>query len=233
MFSAIAVPQEAAQRHRMVLVSLVGEAAMVAVIVVYPLIFPQDLPPPLDSTLVSAPVFSITESQEPIGQSETPRASLGLGHALVVRRHGFSFVRPTVGIESNESASAPGMGDVLLPGSHDGFLVGTISSNLMMPHPALEPHPRRSVLMEGNLIRKVEPEYPALAKQMRLEGTVVLKAVISPSGTVEKLEVQHGHPVLARAAIEAVRQWRYRPYLLNREPIEVETEITVKFLLSR
>jgi protein TonB len=78
----------------------------------------------------------------------------------------------------------------------------------------------------------VQPNYPALARQAHVQGTVELRAIISKAGTIENLVVVHGHPMLAPAAIDAVRQWRYRPYLLNNEPIEVETEITVNFVLS-
>jgi periplasmic protein TonB len=85
---------------------------------------------------------------------------------------------------------------------------------------------------EGNLIYRVQPSYPALARQVRVQGAVELRAIISKAGTIENLVVVRGHPMLSAAAIEAVRQWRYRPYLLNNEPIEVETEITVNFVLS-
>ena len=85
---------------------------------------------------------------------------------------------------------------------------------------------------EGNIIYRVQPNYPPIARQARVQGTVELRAIISKSGTIENLGVGHGHPLLSAAAIEAVRQWRYRPYLLNNGPIEVETEITVNFVLS-
>ena len=94
-------------------------------------------------------------------------------------------------------------------------------------------HPLRlSHISEGNLIRKVQPTYPALARSARIQGTVVLQAIISKQGTIENLTVVTGHPMLAPAAIEAVRQWRYRPYILNSEPVEVETQITVNFSLA-
>jgi protein TonB len=85
---------------------------------------------------------------------------------------------------------------------------------------------------EGNVIFRVQPNYPALARQARIQGAVELRAIISRSGTIENLIVISGHPMLVRSAIDAVRQWRYRPYLLNNEPIEVETEITVNFTIS-
>jgi protein TonB len=89
-----------------------------------------------------------------------------------------------------------------------------------------------SHLSEANLLHRVQPTYPALARQARIQGAVELRAIISKTGTIENLVVVRGHPMLATAAVEAVRQWRYRPYLLNGEPIEVETGITVNFLLS-
>ncbi len=67
---------------------------------------------------------------------------------------------------------------------------------------------------------------------MRVQGQVVLRAMISREGTIENLQVLSGHPMLVRAAVDAVRQWRYRPYLLNGEPVEVETEVRVNFILS-
>ena len=82
------------------------------------------------------------------------------------------------------------------------------------------------------MIYRVQPVYPLLARQARIQGAVELRAIISKSGTIENLAVVRGYPMLVPAAINAVRQWRYRPYLLNGEPIEVETEITVNFVLS-
>jgi protein TonB len=78
----------------------------------------------------------------------------------------------------------------------------------------------------------VQPVYPPLARNARIQGPVVLAAVISKAGTIENLRVLSGHPMLVAAAIDAVSQWRYRPYILNSEPIEVETQITVNFMLS-
>jgi protein TonB len=86
--------------------------------------------------------------------------------------------------------------------------------------------------MEGNLIRRVQPEYPALAVHARVQGTVVLRAVIDREGIIQNLQVISGPPLLVQAAINAVRQWRYRPYYLNDQPVEVETQVTVNFSLS-
>jgi periplasmic protein TonB len=87
-------------------------------------------------------------------------------------------------------------------------------------------------MMEGNLIYKPQPVYPPMARAARIQGAVVLRAIISKNGTIENLEALSGHPLLLPAAIEAVKQWRYRPYVLNGEPVEVETRVTVNFILS-
>jgi protein TonB len=87
-------------------------------------------------------------------------------------------------------------------------------------------------MLEGMLIRKVQPVYPPLAKTAHVQGSVVVYALISKAGTMEKVHAISGHPMLVPAAIDAVSQWRYRPYILNSEPIEVETQITVNFYLA-
>lgn len=85
---------------------------------------------------------------------------------------------------------------------------------------------------QGLLINKVDPVYPPLAKQARIQGSVILQVVISKSGDVENVQLFSGHPLLAPAAIDAVKQWRYKPYLLNGEPVEVETRVRVNFTLA-
>ena len=100
------------------------------------------------------------------------------------------------------------------------------------PRPAALKPLRISHWAEGNLVYRVQPLYPEIARQARIQGAVVLRAVVSKNGTIENLTTESGHPALAAAAINAVKQWRYRPYLLNNEPIEVETEITVNFVLG-
>ena len=87
--------------------------------------------------------------------------------------------------------------------------------------------------MEGNLIHKVEPRYPVIAKQVGIQGTVVIKALISRNGTIAHAAAESGQPLLVGAALAAVREWKYKPYYLNGEPVEVETEITVNFVLNR
>jgi len=85
---------------------------------------------------------------------------------------------------------------------------------------------------EANLIHDVTPQYPPEAGRARLEGTVVLMAVIGSDGSVRDVRVESGLPILAQAAIDAVKQWRYKPYLVDGEPVEVDSRITINFTLS-
>ena len=87
-------------------------------------------------------------------------------------------------------------------------------------------------MLQGMLIRRIEPIYPPMARAARIQGAVLLAAVISKDGTISDLRTISGHPMLVPAAINAVSQWRYRPYILNGEAIEVETRITVNFILG-
>jgi protein TonB len=141
-------------------------------------------------------------------------------------------VPPPPAVDAEAFGVNHGLGNTQSTGTVIDSIIG---SNLGGPPPspptvtrALRP----SHMMEGNLIRRVQPEYPSLARQARIQGQVVLQAVISKQGAIENLRVLSGHPMLVRAAIEAVQQWRYRPYVLNGEPVEVETRVTVNFVLS-
>jgi len=86
--------------------------------------------------------------------------------------------------------------------------------------------------MERLIIKKVQPDYPPDAIEQHIQGVVVLKVNIDKQGNVYKVELISGHPLLAPAAIAAVRQWKYKPYLLNGTPVEVETQAQVNFTLS-
>jgi protein TonB len=104
---------------------------------------------------------------------------------------------------------------------------------VVMPgHGTSSKPPRVSHWAEGNLLHRVQPVYPDIARVARIQGTVRLRAIVGKTGRIENLNLLNGHPMLVKAALDAVKQWRYRPYLLNGEPIEVETEITVNFILG-
>jgi len=125
-----------------------------------------------------------------------------------------------------------GTGERLANSSQVGQLVSRFSS-AALPPPAPVVHTLRlSHMSEGSLIHRVQPEYPPIARAAGIQGMVVLQAVIGRDGSIEKLQVVSGHPVLAPAAVKAVQQWRYRPYVLNGEPVEVETQVTVNFALA-
>lgn len=91
---------------------------------------------------------------------------------------------------------------------------------------------RGGEVQHANLVRQVKPCYPQMAVVMRVHGAVILEAIIDREGRVEGLRVLSGHPLLVKAACEAVQQWRYRPTLLNGQPVEVLTQVTVNFSLG-
>lgn len=140
----------------------------------------------------------------------------------------------------DSAASAPSApactGCVEGPGTRDGVLDILASGDhpVMPATPAPPPSHvfRTSSMLQGSLIHSVQPLYPPIARSARIQGSVVLAAVIGKDGAITGLRVLSGHPLLVKAAVEAVSQWRYRPYVLNSEAIEVDTQITVNFTLA-
>ncbi len=127
-----------------------------------------------------------------------------------------------------------------IPGGQLGGVIGGIissTSSLAAVPKLVAAVPQRIRISQGVtkglLIHRVEPAYPLLAKSARVQGDVVLTAVIDVNGDIQNLQLISGHPMLVPSAIAAVRQWRYKPYLLNGQPVEVETQITVIFALSQ
>jgi periplasmic protein TonB len=138
---------------------------------------------------------------------------------------------PLAPISGNDLGVIGSTGD---PRAH-GILgsIGNAPVNVAPPPPPPPNRlPRPSSMMQGYLVHRVEPIYPPLARAARIQGQVRLQAIISRAGRIENLQVLSGHPMLVQAAIDAVRQWRYRPYILNGDPVEVETQVTVNFVLS-
>jgi protein TonB len=122
-----------------------------------------------------------------------------------------------------------------VPGGSMGGVIGSVLSSTPMAVPKIATPQRVRVssgVQSGLLVRKVTPNYPPLARQARIQGVVVLQAQISKEGNIINLQLISGHPMLAPAAIEAVKQWKYKPYLLNGEPVEVETQVQVNFSLA-
>ncbi len=127
-----------------------------------------------------------------------------------------------------------------IPGGQIGGVLGGILSSapkvVAVPKLVTPTAPKRirvsQGVTEGRLIVRIEPKYPVIALTARVQGRVVLNAVISKTGEIENLVLVSGHPMLVQAAIAAVKQWRYRPYLLNGEPVEVETTVNVNFEIN-
>ena len=215
------------------LVSFAAQAVAVAVLLVLPLFYTQALP---RLALLGSVIAPPPPAPGAVRAARDQVASSLDEHAL---RLPTPIPRPfQFHGDSDGSASGPpgGPGVVGMVGDDPGAtaLLAALGSGMRPAIPAapsLRP-PRVSHVMEGNLIRRVQPEYPALARQARIQGTVVLRAVVNREGTIQDLQVISGHPLLVQAAINAVRQWRYRPYFLNDQPVEVETQIMVNFSLS-
>jgi periplasmic protein TonB len=220
------------------LASFALQAAGVAALLLLPLLYTQGFLPLQPHGEIVAPMPQL----EPAAERATASAP---GLSVVSEVHGLALqapqhvpdrismdpdagLPPTVNFGGGSGANTCGRACQGVPSS-----IGT-GPAVIPPPPSVPPvRQRTSVMMEGSLIHRVEPQYPALAKTMGIQGTVVLAAVVSREGTIEKLKVVSGQPFLAQAAAEAVRQWRYRPYVLNGEPVEVDTQITVNFFLSR
>lgn len=228
---------ERSRRGLTTLTSLSLQALFVGGLLILPLLRPAGLPL---FRQVSAPV----SLGQPLGESPNVRSHAGT--TIVAPSNPAIILRPASRFRSDMPAasddSPPQVGPTgpyipgpSGPGSPDGLLNGLGSSTRSVLPAALAtvaPPVHVSHMSEGDLVRKVLPAYPPLARAARLQGQVVLQAVISKQGVIENLRVVAGHPMLVPAAIEAVRQWRYRPYVLNNEPVEVETQITVNFSLA-
>jgi periplasmic protein TonB len=132
------------------------------------------------------------------------------------------------GIDTGGDPSAQLVPSVGIPGGNE------TGREIEIPRPETKSKPRMVSLglMDASLVHRVQPEYPRIAKLTRLSGTVLLRALIGTDGEVHEIEVLSGNPILAEAARAAVRQWRYRTTLLHGQAVEVETQITVNFVLD-
>ncbi len=217
------------------LISFALQAVVLGSLLLLPLLFTAGLSRPQWMAHLVAPA----RSAAPLAPAVATRSlSSGFG-SLSLNQPIMTPSRIPRTISSGEEATPP-MIDSSLAGAAAGTGPGTAvfdslgtGANAWVPPPPPALRPLRvSRVMEGNLVHRVQPEYPALAKMARVQGAVVLHAVISKQGTIEGLEVISGPPALVKAAVDAVRQWRYRPYYLNDEPVEVDTQVTVNFVLA-
>jgi periplasmic protein TonB len=135
-----------------------------------------------------------------------------------------------------------GVPDGVLGGSLGGQLEGTIGAPpapkvqaLVAPAPAPQAPSQIRVggeVQAARLMHEVTPAYPPIARQARIAGTVALSATIASDGTVKDLRLLSGNPLLVDAAVNAVKQWTYRPTYLNGKPVQVLTEVDVRFTLG-
>jgi protein TonB len=234
-------------RRKSMLLSTGIQAALLTAALVVPLFASQALPLIINDPPIPAPRGIRLAPVPPSGgerahqapETRPPRIRLGTFAPPRVP----DSIPPIDDRESNPTGSIP-TGPVGQIGVRDG--IEGLDPRLFTPNarppapftPPEDPRPRGPVEVSkgaqaAKLIYKVEPRYPPLARQIRLEGNVELRAIIARDGTVQNLEVVSGHPLFVQASLDAVRQWRYQPTLLNDKPVEVQTYITVIFRLSR
>ena len=222
--------------------SFVLQVALVGVLVLIPLIFTEALPktqlmtflvappppPPPPPPPAAVPIKVVKQIQSDLanGQLRTP-TKIPEKVQMIKEEEAPPPVMASGGVVGGVPGGVPG-------GQMGGVIGGIISSTpVAVPKVATPQRVRVSQgVSNGLLIRKVQPAYPPLARQARIQGQVLLQAQISKDGTIENLQLISGHPMLAPAAIEAVKQWRYKPYMLNGEPVAVDTQVVVNFTLS-
>jgi periplasmic protein TonB len=224
-------------KQRAILISIVLQVLIVAALLLIPLLG--------KSENIAGRVFVPTVPYAPSGQHPhhvTDR------HPAPPRQQPYQFSQPrfipshiaTDGPTHNPTANEP-EGPVI-PGAtpHDGIQGGEIGVQTHVeptpPHQeVVAPTIRQRVsagVQAAMLIRRVEPAYPPLPRQLHHEGRVELHAIIATDGTIQSLEVISGDPMFLQSAIAAVREWRYRPTILNGQPVEVDTHITVIYTLA-
>ncbi len=220
--------------------SIAAEVITVGLLMVIPLIYTNQLPGfHLNTGLVAPPPAA---SSEPVSQAEASSSQ----PRLAMRARLFVFVKNAADRAPIQAASIPfappNLGVAGSTGSTGGGgLVDAILHTSAPPQPAAPVAPKPALagpvrvggqVQEAKLIHKVIPTYPALAKQARISGVVHLLGIIGKDGEIENLQVISGHPLLVRAALDAVRQWVYRPTLLNGQPVEVIAPIAISFILE-
>ena len=232
MFDGIENVHPDQRRGWTALVSFTLQAAAVAAALTIPLLYPGKLTdvfnhPRIFIPVTDQPVPLITEHHGDTGGHVGPM--LPTPPLVVNQRPGIRFPVPNAQSTAVEGPPAPDSIFDRYSGSDIDNIVGPPAGI----KPVLEKPPVISRPMQGYLIHRIEPIYPSLAKISGVQGAVLIKALISTEGKIEQAQVVSGSPWLSKAALDAIEQWRYRPYYLNDKPVEVETEITVMFTLTR
>jgi protein TonB len=200
-----------------VVLSMVFQVGFLAILILIPLIYTEALPKTLMSSILLAP--------PPPPPPPPPPAAVQVVHVKPV-----AHLMEAAGIAGGVPGGVAG-------GSMGGVIGGVIGGAGTAAPPPPKPNVTRTrvggAVQAAKLVNRVQPLYPPLARQTRISGTVKLHAIIGKSGAVEQLQVVSGHPLLVQSALDAVKQWRYQPTLLNGEPVEVDTEIDVIFSLAQ
>ena len=227
------------QRGRTSAIAFLIQIGIIVVMILIPLIFTEALPrtqlmtllvappPPPPPPPAAAPVHIVKHIETDIVNGELRTPTKIPKKIEMIKEDEAPPQIASTGVVGGVPGGVPG-------GSMNGVL-GSVLSSMPTVAPKIATPQRVRVssgVSQGLLVRRVQPSYPPLARQARIQGTVILQAEISKDGSIQNLQLISGHPMLAPAAIEAVKQWKYRPYLLNGEPVEVETQIQVNFTLS-
>lgn len=222
-----------------VLLSTFIQVGIVVVMILIPLIYTEALPKGMLTTFLAAPPPPPPPPPPPAAVVHVkPQVHLihdGELHTPTVIPKKVNIIKedeqpPDVGMSGGVIGGVAGgsAGGVL-----GGIIGGTSGSNLPPPPPKVnKPIRVGGNVQAANLIRQVQPTYPQIAKTAHVSGTIVLHAIISKDGSISELTYVSGPPLLMRNAMDAVRQWRYKPTMLNGEPVEVDTTISVVFTLG-
>jgi periplasmic protein TonB len=201
-------------------------------LVLLPLIFTEALPKGMMTTFLVAP---------PPPPPPPPPAAPQIQHVQRVSEVVDGSLRAPTKIpkqikmvQEDEPAPSTGViGGVVggVPGGSAGGVIGGLIGSAAPPPKVATPQKLRisTGVADGLKIHDVQPAYPQMARIAHIQGDVILQATISKTGAIENLHAMSGHPILIQAALDAVRQWKYKPYILNNEPVEVETTIKVQF----
>ncbi len=223
-----------------ILISVALQSVSVIALVLVPLFYTEALPKALlGSLLVASPSPAPSAGPPTVATTATRRSVRLFDHNQLREPRGFPqhaaiFVEPELAPETRMGAGGTGdEGDIdLLSGL-------TETSGRAIPAPPAPPPvktPQRiqqgGTIQAARIINQTRPIYPVLAIQARIQGNVVLHAIIDKQGLVSELQVISGDPRLVKAALDAVTQWRYQPTSLNGQPVEVDTTITVSFVLG-
>jgi protein TonB len=235
LVESVARTNRKAQRWALV-VSVTLQAACLLILIIVPLIYTQALPKAILNTALVALPGASSQPATPLPKGGPRRVRLFNHGVLIAPGH----IPPHVNIikEPPLPPEAPLSQGPSVGNSDIDLLNVAPNSAETVRRPAAPPSapqrvPVTSTIEAAKLISRIQPIYPPLAIQARIQGRVVLHAIISKEGGVSELQVLSGHPLLVNAALEAVRQWRYSPTLLSGQAAEVETTITVSFVLGQ